>query len=145
MPSAAARTADGDRTMKAKRHQYWVRYAKRLDKERSRFPAWLMSNAKWRKVFRWLFEHRNLITGYRIKLVLEDVDRPWETRVLRPADLEGAHLADNDLYPVGYDEIEWVEIVSSQRNELRGGLVALAQLELRDSESGLRIYGYAGK
>jgi len=104
-----------------------------------------MSNAKWRKVFRWLFEHRKLMTGYRIKLLLEDVDRLWETRVLRPADLEDTHLADNDLYPVGYDEIEWVEIVTSHRNELRGGLATLAQLEVRDTASGLRIYGYAGK
>ena len=131
--------------MSTTRDNYWAQYEKRLRSARLKFVGGLMSNAKWRKVVRWLFEHRDLITGYRIKLLLEDLNRVWETRVLRPTDLEDTHLADNDLYPVGYDEIEWVEVVTFHRNELREGLTTVAQLELRDTDSGLRIYGYAGK
>jgi hypothetical protein len=126
-----------------KRH--WALRSKHLAKARAEFPVWLMSNAKWRKLFTWLFERRDLMTGYKIKLLLDKDADLWETRVLRPSDLEGTHLADNDLYPVGYDEIEWVEVITCHRKELRRDLAKLAKLEVRDSDLGLRIYGYSGK
>ena len=127
----------------AKRH--WALHGKHLAKAKAEFSIWLMSNTKWRKVFAWLFERRDLMTGYKIKLLFDDDTNLWETRVLRPSDLEDAHLADNDLYPVSYDEIEWVDVITSHSKELRTGLAKLAELEVGDIDSGLRIYGYSGK
>jgi hypothetical protein len=125
--------------------RHWALHKKHLAKAREQFRVRLMSNTKWRKVFAWLFERRDLMTGYRIKLVLDDNTNLWETRVLRLSDLEDPHLADNVLYPVGYDEVEWVDVLTSHAEELRRGLANLAELEVRDIDSGLRIYGYSGK
>lgn len=127
----------------AERH--WALRRKHLAKARGQFPARLMSDTKWRKVFAWLFERRDLLTGYKIKLLLEDDTNLWETRVLRPSDLEDTRLADNTLYPVGYDELEWVDVLTSHGEELRRNLATLAELEVRDIDAGLRIYGYSGK
>ncbi len=127
----------------AKRH--WALHRKHLAKARAQFPVWLMSNTRWRKVFAWLFERRDLMIGYKIKLLLDDNTNLWDTRVFRPSDLEDTHLADNDLYPVGYDEIEWVEVITAHSKELRRDLAKLAELEIREIDSGLRIYGYSGK
>src|SRR5579859_5319477 len=89
-----------------------------LSKKRAEFSGWLMSNAKWRKLFTWLTERNNKISSYKIKLLLAEANVLWETRVLRVSDLEETHLADKDLYPIGYDEIEWVDVVTPHSDQL---------------------------
>jgi len=102
-----------------------------------------MSNAKWRKLFTWLTERNNKISSYKIKLLLAEANVLWETRVLRVSDLEETHLADKDLYPIGYDEIEWVDVVTPHSDQLLTGIVKLGKFEIQAADFGFRVYGYS--
>ncbi len=104
-----------------------------------------MSNAKWRKLFTWLAGHDDVIEGFKIKLLLEDDDILWETRAFGLSDLEATHLADNDLQPIAYMEIEWVDIVTSHADQLLAEIMKVGKFEIRSTDVGLRFYGYTNK
>jgi hypothetical protein len=120
------------------------------------FTSSLMSDAKWRKVFRALAEQPESVFAATWKLTdepepiaggLPDSEEVWESQV------------DGGLgSPVPYKKIEWLELLervpyrrydhapvaykAQDLGPVREALNALGRFPLQDVEGGFRIYGY---
>ena len=130
-------------------------HEERIDRLISKkYSASLMSNAKWEKLFKALdTEHININ-----HILLKRVDRidPYVTYMPKTDDLEGIWVSEgkNDCNYF-YKEIEWLELISvykpsnipaqyvHQTIELAIKIIEkVGQLDVKQTDTGLRIYGH---
>ena len=105
-----------------------------------RFTSSSMSDSKWRKVFVFLFTPELGLSGCRWKFV--DDERVFQTGLPRADDLAESHLLDGSYQPFVYKDIEWIEVASSNVDDILAGLERVGHFDVKSVVGGMRIYGY---
>jgi len=111
----------------------------------NKFSGKFMSNSKWLKLFKLVSDNLNIINGYTIIDIYDDI--PCFVDAVDLIHFEEVYNTDGikDVIrrgPMLFKEIRWIELHANDAGFLEKILPQLGELVIEKDENSFKIYGY---